>query len=386
MASLHRLTPRQIASFSRDGIYADGGGLHLRVRGAARHYLYIYHLEGRRREMGLGAPPAVSLKVARERAQAARELVAAGGDPIAEKRSLVARPTFGVLADAWIEARRNSVRNSKSVDRWQRVLGERGYAATLRPIRVDQIDTRQVLSVLEPIWSKGPTATLARGYLEAVLDAAGSYGHRAGENPARWKGHLENLLTKPAKLARGHHAALPYADVPGLMSDLRGRDTVTARYLEFVILSAARAGEALGATWDEFDFEKDTWTLPAERMKAGRPHIVPLTPQMRELLESLERPTPASLDQRVFAVSGKLLSNMAAPMMLRRMGQATTLHGFRSSFRDWAGDCTDYPRELAEAALAHALGTVEAAYRRSSALEKRRAMMADWKNYCLPVT
>lgn len=381
MAQLNRLTARQIDAFREDGIYADGGGLYLRVRGNAKHFLFIFTLDGRRREMGLGAPPGVTLKSARERAQAARELAAEGKNPIDERNALRRRPTFGVLADEWIASRKSAVRNTKSVDRWERAIGSGGYAESLRALRVDRVTTTDVLDVLKPIWSKGPTATLARGYIEAVLDAAKVRGFRAGENPARWKGHLDHLLAPPPKLQRGHHAALPYAKVPEFMSQLRQNSSVVARLIEFIVLTAARVGEALNATWSEVDLEARNWTIPANRMKAGRAHTVPLSPRSVELLQGLLRDGVEGSDA-IFLDRGRVPSNMAGSMMLRRMGVSATLHGFRSSFRDWAGDMTDFPREIAEAALAHSVGGVEAAYRRGHALTKRRQLMEAWDNFC----
>ena len=381
MAQLHKLTARAIDALRKDGVYSDGSGLYVRVRGAAKHYLFVYRLGGRRREMGLGAPPAVSLKIARARAQAAREVLAEGLDPVAQKAAMTARPTFGKLADEWVEARTGSVRNQKSIDRWQRTLGAKGYARSLRDLRVDHVTTEDVLAVLTPIWEKGPTATLARGYIEAVLDAAKAKGHRIGENPARWRGHLDHLLPRPQKLQRGHHAALAYADIPEVMAALRERASIAARLAEFTILTAARSGEALGMTWSEVNLEAKTWTVSADRMKAARAHIVPLSPRAIALLATMA-PKEGAREGLVFVDSGRALSNMAVPMMLRRMGLDITLHGFRSTFRDWAGDRTTFPREVAEAALAHRAGGVEAAYRRGTAVEKRRNLMDAWAKYC----
>jgi integrase len=381
VAQLNKLTTRGVEAIRKDGVYADGGGLYVRVRGTAKHFLFIYTRDGRRREMGLGAPPAVGLKKARERAQAARDLLADGLDPIAHKSAMTARPTFGVLADEWVEGRKQAVRNVKSVDRWNRTLGLEGYAKALRSIRVDRITTEDVLEVLKPIWAKGPTATLARGYIEAVLDAAKAKGHRTGENPARWRGHLDHLLPRPQKLQRGHHAALPYRDIPKVMGALRSRTSVAARLAEFTILTAARSGEALGATWSEIDPEAKTWSVPAARMKAARIHTVPLSDRALAILRELEPEGGISVGL-IFAESERQLSNMAVPMLLRRMGLEITLHGFRSSFRDWAGDRTTFPREIAEAALAHYAGGVEAAYRRGDALDKRRKLMDAWAKYC----
>ena len=381
MAQLNRLTARAVETLKRDGIYADGAGLYVRVRGSAKHYLFIYQFNSRRREMGLGAPPAVSLKTARDRAQVARELLADGKDPLAQRQTLALRPTFGALADDWVQARTGTVRSTKSIDRWKRALGEGGYATALRNTRVDQITTEDMLEVLKPIWTKGPTATLTRGYIEAVLDAAKARGFRSGENPARWKGHLDHLLPRPAKLQRGHHAALPYAETPAFMESLRDTPSVAARFVEFTVLTAARSGEALGATWGEFDLANGFWTIPGQRMKAGRTHTVPLSARAVAILQSLQ-PAEIDVNERIFVSNGRALSNMAGPMLLRRANLNATIHGFRSSFRDWAGDCTDHPREVAEAALAHTLNGVESAYRRGDALAKRRILMEAWSVFC----
>jgi integrase len=379
---INRLSARQVETVKNDGVYFDGAGLYLRVRGTARSWFMIYQWDGRRREMGLGAPPAISLARARALAQAARELLADGRDPIAERKNEKKRPTFGPLADEWIEARKGSVRNSKSIDRWNRTLGSGGYADALREKRVDQITTEDVVTVLKPIWSKGATATVAKGYIESVIDAATARKLRTGPNPARWKGHIEHLLPKPQKLARGHHAAMPYAEVPAFMTALRATDGLVARALEFTILTAARAGEVLGATMDEFDTDAGLWTIPATRMKAGKTHVVPLVGRSLEIVLSLKSDHSGLLFPG--GREGRPISNMTCPMLMRRMKVAGTVHGFRSAFRDWAGDKTNHAEDIAEAALAHARGgSVERAYRRGSALEKRRALMADWDAYCL---
>jgi integrase len=250
----------------------------------------------------------------------------------------------------------------------------------LRSKRVDEIETGDVLEVLKPIWTEKPeTASRLRGRIERVLDAAKAHGLRSGENPARWRGHLDHLLPKPAKASRGHHAALPYCEVPAFMRALRERDGIAARALEFAILTAARTGEVLGARWEEIDLTASTWTVPASRMKGGREHRVPLTERCLEILAEL-----AGFRDSEFVCPGqrrgKPLSNMALEMVLRRMdAENATVHGFRSSFRDWAGDKTKFSREVIEAALAHVIGDkAEQAYRRGDALEKRRELMDAW--------
>ena len=265
-----------------------------------------------------------------------------------------------------------------------------------RPIRVDEINTEDVLRTLqatppddpkgEPFWTRTPeSAKLTRGYIEAVLDAARAKGHRTGENPARWRGHLDHLLSKPKRLTRGHHAAMPFTDVSAFVAELRTRESVAAMSLEFLILTAARSGEVLGAKWSEIDLKSRVWTVPAARMKARREHRVPLTDRAVEILSEAAKLTGEGNDPYVFPgkAKDKPLSNMAYEMLLRRMGREVTTHGFRSSFRDWAGEATNFAREVAEAALAHTVGdSAELAYRRGDALEKRKPLMNAWARYC----
>jgi integrase len=261
------------------------------------------------------------------------------------------------------------------------------YAEPLRALPVDMVDTQAVLSVLHPLWQKLPeTASRLRGQIEAVLDAARAKGHigRNEANPARWRGHLDKLLAKRQKLSGGHHAALPFRDVPAFIGQLRGRDATAALALEFTILTAARSGEVLGALWDEIDLKACVWTVPAASMKAGREHRVPLSTRALAIVKSIKA---AKTGPFVFAGQrlGKGLSGMAMVMLLRRLEADVTVHGFRSSFRDWAGEMTAFPREIAEAALAHVAGdATERAYRRADALEKRRELMTAWANYCEP--
>lgn len=379
---MHRLSARAVACQKRPGIYADGAGLYLRVQGGnARSWVYIFSLERRRREMGLGAPPSVGLARAREKAQAARESVADGIDPIACRRSRRQTPTFGELADAFIEDRKGSVRSDKSIARWRRSIGEGGYANTLRALRVDRIQTDDVLGVLRPLWESHPSsAGLLRGYIETVLNIAKVSGHRSGDNPAAWTGHLEHILPARQRLSRGHHAAMPFAEVPAFLAQLNDNSSTAARALQFTVLSAARTSETLKADWSEIDLKNALWTIPAIRMKAAKEHRVPLSKAALAILEQLPSrrgPVFPGMKHR------KPLSNMAMDMILRRMGIEVTVHGFRSSFRDWAGEMTNTPREVAEAALAHTVGnSAELAYRRGDALAKRRVLMEIWGIYC----
>lgn len=385
--ALNKLSARGVTSITKPGRHGDGGGLYLVVdKSGAKRWVFLYRREGTLREMGLGGLKSVSLARARELAAEARVNLQAGIDPITAKNNApVAVPTFGEEADDFIEAMGPQFRNAKHLDQWKMTL--KVYAAPLRSKRVDQIATADVLEVLKPIWlTKPETAARLRGRIERVLDAAKAKGHRSGQNPALWRGHLDNLLPKRRKLSRGHHAAMPYERVPAFFADLRARDAMAARALEFTILTAARTGETFGATWREIDLQAAIWTIPRERMKAGREHRVPLTSRVVEMLTELEELSTGA-DAYVFPgqKKGRPLSVMSMDMILRRMGIDFTVHGFRSSFRDWAGEETTFPREVAEAALAHVVGDeTERAYRRGDALEKRRKLMIAWANYCEP--
>src|SRR5258708_18440020 len=334
--------------------------------------------------MGLGTPATVSLADAREKAATARRKIDQGLNPIDERKRDNGVPTFGEMADQVREALSAGFRNEKHKAQWRSTLAT--YAASLRDKPVDTITTDDVLAVLKPIWTLKPeTASRVRGRIEKVLDAAKAKSFRDGENPARWRGHLDHLLPRPSKLARGHHAAMPYDAIAGFVAKLREREATAALALELCILTAARSGEILGMRWEEIDLDKKIWTVPAHRMKAGRAHRVPLSKRATAILVRLTERRSSD-----FVFPGQRrdnpLSNMAMEMMLRRMKiENATVHGFRSSFRDWAGNETGYPRELIETALAHVIGDkAEQAYRRSDALEKRRALMEAWAGYCEP--
>lgn len=381
---INRLSARKVTSIDKAGRHADGGGLYLIVdHSGAKRWAFIYRRDEKLREMGLGGINAVTLARARELATQARADLQDGKDPIALKKATQEVPTFGAAADAFIKAMKPQFRNAKHVAQWEMTLTK--YAADLRDKPVNEIATTDVLAVLEPIWlEKNETASRLRGRIERVLDAAKAKGHRTGENPALWRGHLSNLLPKRQKLTRGHHAALPYADVPAFVEQLRARASTAARALEFTILTAARSGETLNARWREIDRVAKVWTVPGERMKAGREHRVPLTPQALAILEEMAQ-AGAEPDAYVFPgqKEGRPLSPMAMEMQLRRMKVAVTVHGFRSSFRDWCSEETAFAREIAEAALAHVVGdATERAYRRGDALEKRRQLMTAWADYC----
>ncbi|HAJ02299.1 MAG TPA: integrase [Brevundimonas sp.] len=385
---LNRLSPRGVQTITKTGRHADGGGLYLSVGpGEARRWVFLYRWRGKLKEMGLGGFASVGLAKARQRAQAARELIADGIDPLEAKRATQAVPTFGDMADTLVADLSSQWRNEKHRAQWKSTL-ETG-AAAIRHIRVDQVETADVLEVLKPIWSEKPeTASRLRGRIERVLDAAKARGFRQGENPARWRGHLDHLLPKRQKLTRGHHAALPFADVPDFIAELRRREATSALALEFAIFTAARSGEVRSATWGEIDLGAKVWTVPAVRMKSAREHRVPLSARAVEILTTMA-PLKAGDDALIFPGHKKAapLSDAAFDALLERMerkGQITA-HGFRSSFRDWAGEVSTFPRELAEAALAHVVGDeTERAYRRGDALEKRRKMMDAWGRFCEP--
>ena len=379
-----KLTARKVAT-AKSGKYSDGGNLYLIVSDTgARKWVLRYTWRGRAKELGLGSATSVPLADAREKAADARRTIALGFNPIDVRKRDGGIPTFGKMADDVVDALSAGFRNEKHKAQWRSTLET--YAAPLRSKPVDTIGTDDILAVLKPIWQKkAETASRVRGRIEKVLDAAKAKGFRDGENPARWRGHLDHLLPKPLKLTRGHHAAMSYENVPRFIGQLRKRDATAALALEFCILTAARSGEVLGMRWPEIDMDKNIWTAPAMRMKAGREHRVPLPPRAIVILKKL-----AKLKQGDFVFEGqrrnKPLSGMAMQMMLRRMKiDDATVHGFRSSFRDWAGNVSHFPREITEMALSHVIGDkAEQAYRRSDALDKRRKLMEAWANYCEP--
>lgn len=384
--TLNKLDPRTAATIKTAGRHSDGGGLYLSIDPTGRRrWVFMYTRDGKRTELGLGGGRDLTLANARKEAGTLRTILASGGDP-RSAREKQERQTFGEVADAYVEAMRPSWRNAKHAAQWAMTLTK--YAAPIRPRMVETISTREILEVLQPLWQRTPeTAERLRGRIENVLDAAKAKGLRSGENPARWRGHLDQLLPKRQRLSRGHHTALPYADVPSFMANLRGREATAARALEFAILTAARSGEVLGATWAEIDLDAAVWAVPAARMKAGREHRVPLSARAVELLEGLDAARDAETAKPadpVFAgAKGKPLSSMAMAMLLRRMGSAVTAHGFRSAFRDWASETTGFPHEVCEMALAHTIGNkAEAAYRRGDLFNKRRGLMDAWASYC----
>lgn len=388
----HRLSARKALTETRVGRHADGGNLYLSISpNGGRRWVFMYQRDGRQRELGLGPAvgrdrPGVSLQAARTKANEARSLLQAGQDPIQAKRVEQGALTFGEFADQLLASLAPGFKSPKHFEQWQMTLRE--YAAPLRPLPVAKVTTDDVLGVLKPLWqTKNETASRLRGRIERILDAAKAKGLRTGDNPARWRGHLDQLLPKRQRLSRGHHAAIKFEDVPAFAAKLRAKKSISARALEFTILTAARTGETIGATWREIDLDAKLWTIPAARMKAKREHEVPLSNRAIALLKSL-RPKGIQLapEAPVFPSSADLtkpLSNMAMLKMLTDMqGKGVTVHGFRSSFRDWAGDMTSFARDVVEAALAHVIeNKTEAAYRRGTALAKRRELMEAWAKY-----
>lgn len=388
------LTPLAVKN-AKPGRHADGGGLHLLVKETgARSWVYRFMLKGKSRDIGLGAAGqgGISLADARTARDALRLKVKAGIDPLEERQreatealaaaqaAAIAGMTFKAVAEAYIAANEASWRNDKHRQQWRNTLASYVYPV-MGDLPVAEIGTAHVLKILEPIWQDKPeTASRIRGRIETVLDAAKARGYREGENPARWRGHIAQILPARSRLTRGHHKAMPYEAIPAFMAKLREREAMAALALEFVILTATRTSEVLGATWAEVDLDKAIWTVPASRMKAGKEHRIPLSPRAVEILEALKPLGKATLFP---ADKGGKLSTMAMSMLLRRMKLECTVHGFRSGFRDWAAECTGYAHEVCEMALAHVIGNKsEAAYRRGDLFDKRRRLMADWATYC----
>ncbi|MAX33932.1 MAG: integrase [Halomonadaceae bacterium] len=390
--AIHKLSPRKVAT-AGPGKHEDGGGLRLVAsEGGAKKWVLRFTLKGKRREMGLGSFPNTSLADARRKAEHYRRLAKNGADPIqardAEQQE-TSTPTFTSCAARYIQSHRRSWRNAKHARQWVSTL--KTYA---RPVigntPVDVIDTQDIVTILNPIWaSKTETAKRVQGRIENVLDYAAAHKYRDESNPARWRGHLDKLLAKPSRVKKvSHHPAMPYEEVAVFMAELQGYTSISSKALQLLILTATRTSEVLCTQWPEIDLEKATWTIPAGRMKARREHRVPLSTQAVSLLSNLPR---VKGNPYVFlgARTGKPLSNMAMLQLMRGMEYGVggargdyVPHGFRSSFRDWSGEVSSYPRDVAEMALAHTIeNKVEAAYRRGDLFEKRRSMMQDWSDF-----
>ncbi len=395
--NINRLSARKVSTESRPGLYPDGGGLYLQVRPAkagrvSKSWLYRFMLRGKSRDMGLGSLSDFTLSEVREKATEARKLVKAGIDPIedrnrqrlADRAAAREARTFKWCSEQYISAHGDSWRNPKHRQQWVNTLAT--YAYPIIGARdVAGLAVGDVLEVLEPIWSaKTETAKRIRGRIEAVLDWASVRGYRQGDNPARWRGHLDKLLPAPARIAKPvHHAAMPYEEIGAFMAKLRKQEGIAACALQFLILTATRTSETIGADRGEVDARKGIWTIPGDRMKAGAEHRVPLTDAALAIVQNMP-----VIDGNPHIFPGdrpsRSLSNMAMSALLKRMGvEGATVHGFRSAFRDWAAEQTAFPREVAERALAHTIGNkTQEAYQRGDLFEKRRKLMEAWTRYC----
>lgn len=396
MSKAHKLTPLGVKNLKpglKNKWFPDGSNLYLFVKATGgKSWAFRYMLHGVDRWLGLGSYPEVSLAEARELAASNRKAIRAGIDIAGEKQTRAATAkaerangvTFDWCAEKYIAAHQSKWKNPKSEQQWRNTIAT--YASPIiGTLDVARVDTRHVLQILEPIWyEKAETASRLRGRIESVLDWAAVSKHRTGDNPARLKGHIELLLPARSKAATvRHHAALPFGEIAPFMTDLKAREGIAARACEFAILTAARSGEVRGATWSEIDEEAGLWVIPAERMKMIREHRVPLS---KEALATIHEMKIISSGALIFpgAKEDKALSDMSLTAVFRRMGRTDlTMHGFRSTFRDWAAEVSNHPSEMAELALAHAVSNkVEAAYRRGDMMEKRRGLMQDWAAYC----
>lgn len=389
----NKLSAVFVTRAKKPGRYGDGGGLYLQVSPTGtKAWLFRFMLAGKARAMGLGPVELVTLAQAREKARAARQHLLDRVDPIEARREQWGRKLadeakkimFKEAAERFIAAHKAGWRNPKHAEQWRSTLAAYAFPV-IGDMSVAAVETAHILKVIEPIWAtKTETASRVRGRIEVVLDWAKARHYRQGDNPARWRGHLDKLLPAKTKVRKvRHQPAMPYGKMPAFMDELRGQPSVSARALELTILTAARTGEVIGASWPEIDFAAKVWTIPGERPKSGREHRVPLSARALAILLDLPRVT---VSDYIFpgAAPRRPLSNMAMLELLRGMnGGGFTVHGFRSSFRDWAGEQTNFAREIAETALAHVLSDkTEAAYRRGDALEKRRRLMEAWAGYC----
>ncbi|WP_333877712.1 tyrosine-type recombinase/integrase [Methylobacter sp.] len=397
--SKNGLTVKAVEHKKTPGYYADGGNLYLRVsKTFKKTWAFIYKRDGKRTEIGLGSVDDITLAEARikrdgDAANGVRglnELLRSGIDPLFEKQRQTNEDkaqrakfmTFSQCADAYINAHRAGWKNPKHIQQWQNTLSQYAFPV-FGDLDVKAIDTGLITKCLEPIWlTKNETAGRVRGRIESILDWATVHEYREGVNPARWRGHLDKLLAKQSKVQKTeHHKALPYMEINAFIGQLHRQDGIAAKCLEFTILTAARTGETIGATWDEIELDAKTWTIPAVRMKAEREHRVPLSADALTILNDM---AAVRINDYVFPSTKKGLSNMAMLAVLKRMDRADiTVHGFRSTFRDWAAESTAYPGEVVEMALAHAIKNLtEAAYRRGDLLEKRSRLMEEWARYC----
>ena len=398
---IQKLTAIQVAKLTKPGVYADGGNLYLQITPAGvKSWLFRFMLDGKPQAMGLGPVHTVSLKEARELALEKRRILLSGSNPLALKQQEIAaaklanakKLSFDQCAESYIEAHRASWRNAKHASQWTSTI--KTYASPfIGLLPVADVDTDAIVRCLTPIWeTKNETASRLRGRIESILSWATTSGLRTGENPARWKGHLKNLLATIKKKADGkHHPSLPWPQLPGFYKSLQQCEGIAARALEFAILTACRSGDVRGATWGEIDFKRSVWVIPAERIKMKREHEVPLSEQAIKLLKA----TP-KVGKFIFpGIGGEQMSDMTLGAVIKRMNKdkeiwsdpnykkPITVHGFRTTFRMWAAEQTDHPREVAEHALAHQLpNAVERAYQRGTQFPKRVALMKEWSAYC----
>jgi len=399
MGNLTAKSVEKLVRSIQDGMHNDGDGLYLRIRkSGSASWIYRYRFSGKLRDMGLGSYPEVTLAEARDAAADARKLARTGSDPLEERKRLLDQAeaeqrrqaalavTFESVADDYIQAHKAGWKNVKHASQWVNTLQTYAHPK-IGHLSPSEITTEHIVEILKPIWTEIPeTASRVRNRIELVLDAAKATGLREGENPARWRGHLDKLFPKRSKVSKvKHHPALPWDEAPGFIEELAMEEGLSYRALEMTILTCCRTSEVLGAQWTEIDLKNDTWSIPAERMKADKEHRVPIAAHLKSLLEQLPR-----IDDSPYLFPGQKkgqpLSNMSMLMGLRRMGyNHITVHGFRSTFRDWAGENTSHPRDVCEQALAHTLeSAVESAYRRGDMFEKRRKLMTDWAEYLYP--
>lgn len=387
------LSALEVNRLNVPGLWFVGGvaGLGLQVLPTGgRTWVLRTMVAGKRRDIGLGGFPTVTLAGARQAARTTREKIKQGIDPVNEAKAMrgalaasrASEMTFADATKAFISAKEVEWSNLKHAAQWRSTIATY-VAPIIGKVYVRDVDTSHIAKVLEPIWlTKNETASRLRGRIESILDWSTVRGYRKGDNPARWRGHLDHILAKPSKVQKvEHHAALPYAELGAFMEQLRKQEGMGARALEFAILTAMRSGEVRGATWDEINLDQSIWVIPGERMKAKKEHRVPLSDDAVTMLRALPRFGDSKL---LFPNNkGNSLSDMTLTAVLRRMSIPVTAHGFRSTFRDWAAERTNYPREVAEMALAHTLESkVEAAYLRTDMFEKRRRMMRDWAKFC----
>lgn len=391
---IKKLSARTVATLTTPGRHSDGEGLYLVVdKSGARRWLFMFRWDGKRQEMGLGGVNTVSLAEARDKAAEARKQVHDGVNPITARTSAKTarreRQTFGPFADELIEGKKDRWRSRITLWLWTKKFREQ--TASIRDLPLDEITTEHVLAILKPMWVTRVSAMQVRGRIEDVLDAAKALGHRSGENPARWRGHLANLLPKAPKGTKiKHFPAMHHELVPAFIAQLRERNTVISLALEFTILCASRTNEVLGATWGEMDLENRIWTIPGPRMKAGLEHRVPLTDRAVEIIDTVRKVAfPGLTGPNDFVFPGSRRGMPIHPVGLLQMVKKRlqlkdiTVHGFRSTFRDWCGECTSFPRELAELSLSHAVGDLtERSYRRRDALDRRRKLMEAWASFC----